>query len=143
MAKTAMPSTATSTSFATSPKESSPHVGSIPIISQNPEEFSPNIVSTVFMSWLNDYIQTGYKQRLEISDAMPLHSRDVPSRNYADFIAAYNVECTVWKAMKSVYWKRFILSVLLCALGSILSLSGPLLLREILTFVQDTAAADD
>ncbi len=38
------------------------------------------------MSWLDFYIKKGYKTRLETSDAMPLHSRDVPSANYDAFI---------------------------------------------------------
>ena len=54
----------------------------------NPEE-SAGFLSLMFMSWLNDFVITGYSRPLTVADALPLHSRDVPSSQYNRFVKHY------------------------------------------------------
>ena len=91
------------------------------------------------MSWLNDFVSTGYSRRLEISDALPLHTRDKPLLQYNEFVKHFSEEgMSVWGAVKKTFMKPFLASSFMCACAAIASLSGPFLLKQLIVFVEDT-----
>lgn len=103
----------------------------------NPEEAS-SLLHSVFMSWLNEFVLLGYGRRLEQSDALPLHKRDDPTLQYNEFIKNYKEGGeSVWAAIKTTFFRPFVTSSFMCAVSSISSLSGPILLKFLIMFVEE------
>ncbi|GMI10781.1 hypothetical protein TrVE_jg12891 [Triparma verrucosa] len=107
----------------------------------SPEE-NANAYNILTMGWLNPYVQKGFKSRLEESDALPLNSRDVPANQYLQFQSHYTTHMDVWKAVKATFGWQFGVSSFAMMISNILALSGPVLLKYLIEFVDKSHDPD-
>jgi hypothetical protein len=98
------------------------------------------------MRWLNGYMAAGYSRRLELEDEMGLAGRDSGPALFLKFEAAWAQQKSsgrapsVLRGFWSVLGRHWMLAVVFNWLGVGLQLSGPIVIRRLVVFVEASQA---